>query len=138
MNPHRIWDKWDENLTTHCQNLKIMFGVEFQTSFRNSIIIFFKKLWTKRKFVNKAKFYLQKSVWDFESLIKSYGQNSKKMFENVKKNVPSNPSLKFFYNFWLEAWIFKQIFRDEIWFDLPTLYSPIFLKKIILQFLNEV
>jgi len=39
-------------------------------------------------FNNKSKKHLQKSVWDFESSIKSYGQKLEKVFENVKKIVP--------------------------------------------------
>jgi len=43
--------------------------------------------------------------------IKRYGQNSEKMYENVKKNPPI-PSLNFVHNFLLEA--FKRILEDEI------------------------
>jgi len=34
---------------------------------------------------NKAKLYSQKSVWDFKTPTKSYGQISERVFENVQK-----------------------------------------------------
>jgi len=78
---------------------------------------------------NQSTFHLQKSVLDFKSLVKSYGQISEK-FEIVKENVPSNPSLKFDHNFLLETLNFKRIFGDEIWFNLPPfLSSKVFEKK---------
>jgi len=79
--------------------------------------------------LNQSKFHLQKSVCDFDSQIKSYGWNSEKMFENVKENVPSKPSLDFVHNFWLVSWIIKCIFKYEIYLDLTTFLSPKFVKK---------
>jgi len=37
---------------------------------------------------NKANFHLQESICAFESPIKSYEQNSDRMFENIKEIVP--------------------------------------------------
>jgi len=39
-------------------------------------------------------------------------KNSERMFENVKENVPANPSLKFVHNFLLESPNLKRIFGD--------------------------
>jgi len=72
---------------------------------------------------NQSKFHLQKSVLDFKSLIKSYGQISERKFEIVKENVPSNPSLNFDHNFLLETLNVKRISVDKIWFNLPSSFS---------------
>jgi len=87
---------------------------------------------------NQVKFHFQKSVWYFKTPFKSDGQNSKRMFENVKENVPSNPSLKFVHNFWLKAWNIKRIFGDEIELDFSSFFSRKFFEKVIVVFLNEV
>jgi len=50
---------------------------------------------------NQANFLLKKFVCDFEPPSKSYRKNLETMFENIKENVPSNPSLKFVYNFFI-------------------------------------
>jgi len=39
----------------------------------------------KKKLKKQVKFHLQKSVWYIKPPIKSYGQISKRTFENVKK-----------------------------------------------------
>jgi len=56
----------DESLTTHCQNVGIVFKVEFHTSFWHSRITIFKnfELW---KVKNQSNFHLQKSICAFES-----------------------------------------------------------------------
>jgi len=47
---------------------------------------------------NEVEFYLQKSVWSFETPSKNYGQKLERVWK-CQKNVPSNPSLKFDNNF---------------------------------------
>jgi len=66
---------------------------------------------------NQDKFHLQKSIWDFKTPIKSYEQRLERMFETIKENVLSNPSLKFVHNFWLKSQNLNQIFEDEIYLD---------------------
>lgn len=36
------------------------------------------------------------------------------MFKNVEEDVPSNPSMNFIHNFWLDAQNLKLILEDEI------------------------
>jgi len=82
------------------------------------------------KLGNQVQFLLKKSVCDLETPIKSYRQNSERVFENVQKNAPSKPSLNFVYNFWLESPNYKRIFGDEIVLDFPTFLSSTFFEKI--------
>jgi len=53
---------------------------------------------------------------------------SRKIFENVKENVPSNPLLKFVHNFWLETWNVKRILGYKIYLNFPTFLNPTFLE----------
>jgi len=48
MNPQKVWDDLKMSLTAHCENVKILFDVEFQTSFSHSRITFFKKIGLKK------------------------------------------------------------------------------------------
>jgi len=57
------------------------------------------------------------------------GQNSKRMLENVKEYILSNPFLKFFHNFWFDSRNLKQIFRDESEIDFPILIISNFFEK---------
>jgi len=54
--------KFEECLTAHCQNLGIVFEVEFHTSFGHSRITFSIKKLNYKKFLNQDKFHLKKSV----------------------------------------------------------------------------
>jgi len=87
---------------------------------------------------NQAKFHLQKIIWDFKTLMKNYGPNSERIFENVKKNVFSNPSLNFVHNFSLESWNLKQISRDESNLIFQLFLVQSFLKKVILLCQNDI
>jgi len=51
------------------------------------------------------------------------------MFENVKKNVPSNPSQNFVHNFLFQDLNLKWIFGDETLLNFPTLLCLIFFEK---------
>jgi len=66
------------------------------------------------------------------------GQTLERMVENVKKNVPSNPSLKFIHNFWYKDWNLKWIVGDETKLDFPTFSSSKFFESFLKLFLNEV
>jgi len=106
-----------------------VFKVEFQTSFWHSRITISKNFGLNF-FLNKAKCHLHKSISGFQSPKRSYGQNSKKMFENVKENVLSNSSLNFVHNFWLEAWNFELAWLFTLtWFK--ELGSKFFEKNVI-------
>jgi len=74
----------------------------WKTNFRphSSIIeCFFQKTLSYKMLGNQVEFYLQKFIWGLKTPPKIYGQILERVFENVQKNDPSNPSLKFVHNF---------------------------------------
>jgi len=78
---------------------------------------------------NQAKIHFQKSIWDFKPPIKSYRQILEGGWKGHFFWQFQTSSLKFVYNFWLEAWNLKRVFRNESWLDFsPSLVQSI-LKK---------
>jgi len=73
--------------------------IKFQTSFRHSRILFLEKLRIAKSWGIKLIFISKNPFEVFETPPKSYGQISKRVFENVQKNDPSNSSLKFVHHF---------------------------------------
>jgi len=62
-----------------------------------------------------------------------------RMFEIVKENVPSNPSLKFAHNFQLESQISNKVLEMKVSLIIHiNLNSSKFFEKFILHCLNEV
>jgi len=82
-----------------------------------------------KKLKNQVKLYIQKYFWDFEPLIKSYGQISERGWKGHFLWHFQTSSLNFVYNIWLEAWNLKQIFRDEIQLDFSNFFSSISFEK---------
>ena len=64
-----------------------------------------------------------------EGCIKFWKEVRSSVKENVKKNIFSNCSLKFSYNFWIKTSNLKWIFGDEPYFDFSSLYSSKFFEK---------
>jgi len=111
-----ILSRWEFNcsLIELCRNWVQSQISNFILALKNNF--FQNTLWdtlNQEKLGNKANFLFHNLVWDFEPPMKSYGQNSKQMFENVQKNVHSNPSHNFVHNFSLEAQNLKWFYKDE-------------------------
>jgi len=79
--------------------------------------------------LNEDKFHLQKSVWDLESPIKSYGQIQERGWKGFFLLHFQTSFLNFVHNFWLEVLNLKWIFGDKICLHLPTFFSSKFFWK---------
>jgi len=73
-----------ENLTTHCQDARIVFNVELQTSFWHSRITFFQNF-ELRKVGRQAKFHLQKPIRHFKPPKRLWIEFDSRMLEMSKK-----------------------------------------------------
>jgi len=78
-----------------------------------------------------VKFHLQKSFWDFESLITSYGQISDRVFEVNFFKTFQIPGLKFVHNFWLVTRNIKRIFGCESSSGLKFVHNFYFIRSEI-------
>lgn len=97
----------DESLTILYQNSGILCEIEFQTSFKHSRIIFFKKLWIGKSFKIRIN-YISKFFFVISSLQKKFiNKIQRGCLKMSKENVPSNPFMNFVHNFCLQSWNHK-------------------------------
>jgi len=108
-----------------------VFTIELQTSLWHSRITFSKKLRAKKNLGNQVKFHFEKNVWDFESPIKSYGQNLERGWKGHFLRHFQTSSLNFVHNFFLDAQNHKWNFEDESELDIfnNLLSSNFFVKS---------